>query len=124
MDSSRLDGCQQTLDVERVRPQTTRRPPQEANLTRLGTLRQSEEIIVPVSIRVGSQVLPATIAGIHDTDVGPVSSRTMTKKVSVLFSMLATTSSAGHFQLPPPGPPTSVIRSWVLFRSGFVTQVI
>ena len=25
MDSSRLDGCQQTLDVERVRPQTTRR---------------------------------------------------------------------------------------------------
>ena len=25
VDSSRLDGCQQTLDVERVRPQTTRR---------------------------------------------------------------------------------------------------
>ena len=25
MDSSRLDGCQQTLDVERIRPQTTRR---------------------------------------------------------------------------------------------------
>ena len=48
---------------------------QGANLTRLGTLRQSEEIIVPVSIRVGSQVLPATIAGIHDTDVGPVSRR-------------------------------------------------
>ena len=48
---------------------------QGANLTRLGTLRQSEEIIVPVSIRVGSQVLPATIAGIHDTDVGPMSRR-------------------------------------------------
>ena len=50
-------------------------PPQGANLTRLGTLRQSEEIIVPVSIRVGSQVLPATIAGIHDTHIGPVSRR-------------------------------------------------
>ena len=48
---------------------------QGANLTRLGTLRQSEEIIVPVSIRVGSQVLPATIAGIHDTYLGPVSRR-------------------------------------------------
>ena len=42
---------------------------------RLGTLRQSEEIIVPVSIRAGSQVLPATIAWIHDTYVGPVSRR-------------------------------------------------
>ena len=46
---------------------------QGANLTRLGTLLQSEEIIVPVSIRVGSQVLPAIIAGIHDTYLLPAS---------------------------------------------------
>ena len=46
---------------------------QGANLTRLGTLQQSEEIIVPVSIRVGLQVLPATIAWIHDTYLLPES---------------------------------------------------